>query len=76
MVEKKSSQRRQWVNDEPDFYASVHHCSSEKAERPFPGQAEETEEEIYDLEDGYWLDSTIEVFGEKVPEDLGPEEAF
>jgi hypothetical protein len=28
------------------------------------------------LEDGEWFDGGVEVFGEEIPEDLGPEEAL
>ena len=76
MVKEESSERRQWVNDEPGFYAPVHQPSGKDPERPFPGEAKDTEEEIYDLEDGYWLNGPIEILGKEVPEDLGPEEAF
>lgn len=43
---------------------------------PFVGQAHETENEVDDLKSGEGLDGAIEVLGEEVPEDLGPEEAF
>jgi len=43
---------------------------------PFVGQAHEAEDEVYDLKSGERLDGAIEVLGEEVPEDLGPEEAF
>lgn len=54
----------------------MHHLSSEEGERPFPGEAEDTEQQIDDLEHGSGLDSAIEVLGEEVPEDLGPKEAL
>lgn len=43
---------------------------------PFPEQADDAEDEIDDLENGSGFHRTVEVCGEKVPEDLGPEEAF
>lgn len=45
-------------------------------ERPFPGEGDETEDEVDDLKGGKGLDGAVEVLCEKVPEDLGPEEAF
>ena len=45
------------------------------AEGPFPGENEDAEEKVDDLEDGDGLDGAVEVLGREVPEDLGPEEA-
>lgn len=50
--------------------------SGNKAERPFVGNAEEAKEEVEDLEGGNRLDSAVEILGEEVPENLGPEEAM
>jgi len=49
---------------------------SNESQRPFPSKHEETEDEVDDLEDRQRLHSQVEVFGEEVPEDLRPEEAF
>ena len=46
------------------------------AEGPLEGKHAETEEEVDDLQDGDGLDGAVEVLGGKVPEYLGPEEAF
>lgn len=54
----------------------MHHLSCKIWERPFPCEPQDAEQEIYYLQDGRWLDGAIEVLGEKVPEDFGPEEAF
>ena len=54
----------------------MHRGTGEKAERPFPGDTEDAEEEVYDLQDWYRFDDGIEVRCEEVPENLGPEEAF
>jgi len=48
--------------------------SREGLERVFPGQSEEAEEEVDDLEDGDGFDGGVEGFGEEVEEDFGPEE--
>lgn len=54
----------------------MYHRTGEVLERQLPCDAEDTEEEIDDLEDGYRLDSAIEVLGNEVPENLRPEEAL
>jgi hypothetical protein len=43
---------------------------------PLVGQSDDAEYEIYGLKDGDWLDGAVEVLGEPVEEELGPEEAF
>ena len=43
-------------------------------QRPLPAQDDEGEEQIEDLENGDGLDGAVEVLGEEVPEDFGPEE--
>ena len=52
-------------------------CSSgEDWKRPFPAEAEKGEEEVYGLEEGDGADGGVEVGGEEVPEEFGPEETF
>ena len=48
----------------------------ERLERPLPGEGEEAEEQVDDLQDREGLHGGVEVLGQEVPEDLGPEEAF
>ena len=45
-------------------------------QRPLPCKYYDTKDEIDDLENRNRLYSTVEVLGEKVPEDLRPEEAM
>lgn len=55
------------------------HCrfrKLEEGEGPFPGEDEDAEEEVDDLEDGEGFDGAVEIGGEEVPEDLWPEEPF
>lgn len=49
----------------------------EQRQRPFPSEGDDAEEEIDDLQNGDAAgDGAVEVLGEEVPEDLGPEETF
>lgn len=50
--------------------------AGDKGQGPLEGEHAEAEEEVDDLQDGDGLDGAVEVLGGKVPEDLGPEEAF
>ena len=49
-------------------------CTGEDGKRVFPAQGEEAEAEVEDLEDGDGTDEGVEVGGEEVPEQFGPEE--
>ena len=51
-------------------------CVFEVFEGVFVGEADETEDEVEDLKDRNWFYSAIEVLGEEVPKDFGPDEAF
>ena len=41
----------------------MHRSSRQERQRPFPGEAQDAEEEIYDLEDGDGFDGAVEVGG-------------
>lgn len=51
-------------------------CSRDPFQRPLVGQSDEGEDEVEDLEDGYWFYGGVEVLGEEVEEELWPEEGF
>ena len=46
----------------------------EEREGPLPGQTQEAEQQVDDLQDGEGLDDGVEVGGEEVEEEFGPEE--
>lgn len=48
----------------------------EEGKGPFPGEDEDAEDEVDDLEVGEGFDGAVEISGEKVPEDFWPEETF
>ncbi len=50
--------------------------ASDEAEWPFPGEHEETHHHVDDLEDGEGFHCVVEVFGQEIPENFRPEEAF
>jgi len=47
--------------------------AGDEAERPFPGEQQQTHDQVDDLEHRYRSDSWVEGCGEEVPENLGPE---
>lgn len=47
----------------------------EEGEWPFPAETKDAEEEVDSLEAGDGADAVVEVGGEEVPEDFGPEVA-
>ena len=54
----------------------MQHASSDPLQRPFVRERDDSDYEIDDLEDGYRLYGEVEVLGEPVEEEFGPEEAF
>lgn len=50
--------------------------AGEKGQWPFPGERDDAEEKVDDLEDWEGFYGRVEVLGEEVPEDFGPEEGF
>lgn len=75
LVEQSSEQSDEREQDETGLDAAVEGGAGNEAERPVPGEHDETGEEVEDLEDRHRLDGAVEVLGQKVPEDFGPEEA-
>lgn len=51
-------------------------AAGEETEWPFPGEHEECHDHVDDLEEGEGFYCVIEVLGQEVPEDFGPEESF
>lgn len=47
-----------------------------EGQRPLVAQAEQSRDEVDDLQGGDGLDGAVEVLGQEVPEDLGPEEGL
>lgn len=45
-------------------------------ERPFPSKTQDAEDDVDDLQRRDGLDCSVEILGEEVPEDLGPEETL
>jgi hypothetical protein len=43
---------------------------------PFVGEADERDDDVEDLQDGDGFDGGVEVFGQEVEEEFGPEEGF
>jgi hypothetical protein len=54
----------------------VEPCLCEEAERPFPGEDDDAEDEVYYLEKRERFNGGVEVLGEEVPEYFGPKETF
>lgn len=51
-------------------------CAGDEKEGPFPSKTDDAEEEVEDLQYRCGLDGAVEVLGQEVPEDFGPEETF
>jgi hypothetical protein len=78
LVLQQCRQCKQWVDDHPCLQTSMqprqHSC--DWYQWPLQAKAHERKDEVEYLQYGEWFDCYIEIFGEDVPEDLGPEEAF
>jgi hypothetical protein len=46
------------------------------SQRPFVSEADERDDDVEDLQDRDGFDGCVEVFGQEVEEEFGPEEGF
>ena len=76
LVDEQRAQSAQRVHDQARLDAAVQPRAREEGERPLPREADDAEDEVYDLEDGEGLNGRVQVLGQEVPEDLGPEEGL
>jgi hypothetical protein len=76
LVDEQSAQSAQRVHDQAGLDAAVQPCARKKWERPLPCEADDAEDEVYNLKNREGLDGRIEVLGQEVPEDLRPEEGL
>ena len=76
LVQQQCGKCRERVQHQSCFDAAVYRRAGDEPERPLPGQTDESEYHVHNLEDGNGLHGGVEVLGEEVPEDFGPEEAF
>lgn len=76
LVHEQGGEAAERVDDEADLDAAVEARVGERGEGPLPGERDEAEEQVEDLQKGNGADGAVEVGGEEVPEDLGPEEAL
>lgn len=74
LIEKGRHQGTQWIYQQPDFDAAMGKGPGERFQRPFPRKAYEAKYDVEYLQDRNRCDSTVEVLGQEVPEDLRPEE--
>jgi len=63
LIQQRGSQGRHGEDDEPRLDGAVHGCAGEEAEGPFPGEHEDAEDEVDDLEDGEGLHCAVEILG-------------
>lgn len=75
LVNEKCTQRTERIHDEACFNGAMQTAAGEQRQWPFPGDTDYAEDNVENLQDGNGLDGAIEVLGEEIPEDLGPEEA-
>ena len=76
MIHDQGRKRKERVHDQSGLNRTVESFAFEEAERPFIGKCEDAKEQIQQLENRDRLHDRIEVGGSKIPEDLGPKEAF
>jgi hypothetical protein len=76
LVQQHSAQRRQRQPQQPCHHAAVQVRARHPSQRPFVGEADERDDDVEDLQDGDGFDGCVEVFGQEVEEEFGPEEGF
>lgn len=76
LVQQHGRQGRQRDDGQTGLEAAVDGRAGNKAQGPLPGEYEEAQEQVDNLQYRDGFDNGIEVPGQEVPEDLGPEEAL
>ena len=76
LVQQQRGETADGVDDKTRLDAAMHGSSRKPGERVFPCETQNAQEQVNDLQDGNRAHSTVEVGGQKVPEDFWPEEAF
>jgi hypothetical protein len=76
LIHQHCAQTNQRQPHHPCLHAPVYCGAGDIFERPFVAESNDAEDNIDCLEDGNGLDGEVEVLGEKIEEELGPEETF
>lgn len=76
LVYQEGNERAEGVDNEASFDGAMQSRTGEHSERPLPCETDDTHDDVDDLKDRYGLNAAIEILGQEVPEDLGPEEGF
>lgn len=76
LVDEQCAQCAERVDNQTGLNGAVQTGTGEQWQWPFPGERDDAEEQVDDLQNWEGFHGRIEVLGEEVPEDLGPEEGF
>jgi hypothetical protein len=76
LVQQHSAQSAQRQPQQARHHAAVQVRTRHPSQRPLVGEAHERDDDVEDLQDGDGLDGGVEVFGQEVEEEFGPEEGF
>lgn len=76
LVDEERDESADGVDNQASFDGSVEARAGKETDGPLPGQTDKTHDDVDDLEYGKGLDGAVEILGQEVPEDLGPEEGF
>ena len=76
LIIQEGGQRQQWEKEQAELDGLMNGSASQRTKRPFKGQSEDAKEQVYRLQDWHWFDCLVEIGGEPVDEDLGPEQSF
>lgn len=76
LIQKDGAQTGQRQPHHSSHQAFVYLCSGDPSKRPFVCEAQECDDDVYDLQNRGGFDGRVEVLGKEVEEEFGPEEAF
>lgn len=76
LVEQGGAEGGEGQDDEAGLDGAVQGGAGQQAQRPLPGEHEDAEQQVDDLQHRHRLHRAVEVLGQEVEEDLGPEEAL
>lgn len=76
LVDEGGGESREREHDEAELQTAVDRAAGDERHGPFEGHHEHRHDQIDNLQYRYRLDGRIQGLGQKVPKDLGPEEAL
>jgi hypothetical protein len=76
LIHQRSRQSHRGKSDQSRRNTTMESRPSNDTQRPLPSEHDNAKDQIDNLQRGERLHGEVEIFGEEVPENLGPEKSF